>query len=119
MEPIEQIKKLDFLLTLFKNEQIVIKYGMIEEMMFANEKGFKTTPFERERYVNQLLEDKLIMAKEVDNTIGYMIRIEGLLSPTYEKKVNDRNRTLVQEQLYKNRLLYATWSAGITAAFLL
>ncbi|NOW97986.1 hypothetical protein [Mucilaginibacter sp. SG564] len=86
METSSQIKKLDTLLQLFKDEQEAISWHFIKEMMEG--KGIKASDLEIERYVNQLKADDFIM----QNGDGlFLIKIKGLLFDGYEKDILNRS----------------------------
>jgi hypothetical protein len=82
MEQLSQIKKLDTLFNLFKDEEVGIAVHFIKEMMRG--KGVEVSDIEITRYINQLISDKYIM---LTPEAQYIIRIEGLLFEGYEQRL--------------------------------
>jgi hypothetical protein len=109
-----QIKKLDALFFLFREEEVGIAITFIKDMMLG--KGYTVSDVEITRYITQLVEDKYIMpTTNGKKALKYIIRIEGYLFDGYEQKVlngiseSARLETIANE-LRANRLwiLYLT-----------
>ncbi|MDP9078654.1 MAG: hypothetical protein M3O71_14580 [Bacteroidota bacterium] len=84
-----QIKKLDALLFLFREEEVGIPVSFIKEMMLG--KGFDVSTVEITRYINQLIDDNYIMyTADEDGRRIYIIKIEGLLFDGYEQQILNR-----------------------------
>jgi hypothetical protein len=98
-----QIKKLDALFFLFREEEVGIRQIFIEEMMLG--KGYNVSGVEIKRYIDQLLDDKYIMSVGEGEHLMYIIRIEGLLFDGYEQQIisriseNERLEKLESDQM--------------------
>jgi len=83
-----QIKKLDALFFLFREDEVGIPQMYIKEMM--RNKGYVVSDLDIKRYIQQLTDDKYIMSTDSEDGIMYIIRIEGLLFDGYEQKIINR-----------------------------
>ncbi|SDP55414.1 hypothetical protein SAMN05428975_1776 [Mucilaginibacter sp. OK268] len=113
-----QIKKLDALFFLFREEQVGIAKHFIKEMMLG--KGFEVSNVEIERYLDQLIDDGYIMLTADDaGTRIYIIKIKGLLFDGYEQQIlsriseNTRLETLENSQRANQTL--TTWLTVLIA----
>jgi hypothetical protein len=119
MKKNDPIKKIDIVLDIFRRYEIIRRITL-EQYLKSRSVDFGER--ELDRILKKLLDDRYVYQEED----AFSISIEGDIFIGYEKqrflddeRVKDVSRILIQEEIYRKRLLLATWSAGIVAFLLL
>jgi hypothetical protein len=121
MDEIELLQILDYLLSILKDNKLHSLNGLVAKMQ---SKYPKLTFDEGRIFIQKLLDDKLIQTEKSD--IQFRIKLSGRVFIGYwnERILEDENiakisQTASYQKDYKERLFWATLSAGIFAGLLL
>ncbi|WP_121811034.1 hypothetical protein [Mucilaginibacter kameinonensis] len=122
--PIQQI---DIVLHFFKKDRGHINFDNLRTRLWDGDKKITIDGDVLLRILEKLVRDKYVYEKKRDmGGVDYAITFEGSLFIGYEKqqkldteKIVLSDNLKVAENRYKNRLLWATWCAGVAASLVL
>jgi hypothetical protein len=122
MEDLTRIEKIDVVFKIIYNGRII----QDEEILNRCVKAFKSDWIDFHAIIKQLLDDGYIYRT---SQIEWSVTFKGYLFYDFGSYVGQESQKIlsistaatfqVQNLIYRNRLLYATWTAGIAAGLLL